>query len=416
MNEQKPQKKGRALEASYEARKILTEYWDTMHKGKKEGKLVAWVSGNAPAELLYSFGILPAYPENYAAVLASKQMSAVFCEMAEEKGFSKDLCSYSRINLGDVLWDRDEKPEMPFGGLPEPDLLVTTRIPCITQVKWWEVIRDRYNIPMFVLDAPFSTTLETSQKGLKYVHDQMMDLIAFLEGITRNRINEDDFIRRLELSDKAAGLWHEIMDLRASVPCPVGPREMFGNVFPLVAMLGTEVPVEFYTLVRNEIREKVAAGSGVIENERIRLILDNIPLWHHLELVSGVEDKNAIFVLETYLRYVWGGRIDLDNPYWGYAEKVFTDVWLNSSIDVRSQLLLSDIKKFSVDGVVFLSNRSCKRYTLGQLELKKQIEDELAIPSLVLECDMADPGGYSREQAVLRMEALLELIGVRKGL
>jgi len=29
-------------------------------------------------------------PRNYAAVLASKQMSAVFCEMAEEKGYSKD--------------------------------------------------------------------------------------------------------------------------------------------------------------------------------------------------------------------------------------------------------------------------------------------------------------------------------------
>ena len=127
------------MQTSYEAGAILKNYWAELHAAKNAGRPVAWASGNGPVELLYSFGILPAYPENYAAVIASKQMALEFCQMAESMGYSKDLCSYSKINLGDLLWKGKDKPVMPFEGLPlPPDLLVTTRIPCLVQVKWWE--------------------------------------------------------------------------------------------------------------------------------------------------------------------------------------------------------------------------------------------------------------------------------------
>lgn len=411
----KPRKKGRTLQASYKASEILSNYWAKLHTAKKQGKKIAWVSGNAPAELLYSFDILPAYPENYAAVLASAQLSSSFCQMAETKGFSRDLCSYARTNLGDVFWDNAVKPQMPFGGLPEPDVLITTRIPCLTQVKWWEIIRDKYNIPMFSLDAPFSTTEETSGVALDYVQAQLSELIQFLEDFSGSRLNENEFLSALKLSDQAAELWHEIMDMRAAIPCPVGSREMCGNVFSLVSSLGTDVPVKFFTELRDELREKVRNGVGVVPNEEVRLMLDNIPYWHHLSLLSDVEDHNAVFVFETYLRYVWGGRINLEDPLRGYAQKVLTEVWLNSGLDLRKAYLRRDVKKYSINGVLFLSNRSCKRYSLWQLELKTFLQDELGIPSIMIEGDMADPSGYSKEQAYTRLEAFLEMIRQNKA-
>jgi benzoyl-CoA reductase/2-hydroxyglutaryl-CoA dehydratase subunit BcrC/BadD/HgdB len=408
------EKKGRALEASYLAPRILKEYWLSLHEAKAAGRKIAWVSGNAPAELLYAFGVAPAYPENYAAVLASVRMSEVFCRKAEEKGFSRDLCSYARSNLGNVFWDRPEYPELPFGGLPDPDVLITTRIPCITQVKWWEVIRDHYSVPMFSLDAPFTATIQTPEKGLEYVHAQLHDLIEFLEGFTGERLNGQRFMECLELSDQAAALWNEILDLRANIPCPVGSREMCGNVFSLVSSLGTPIPVNFFQRLLEEMKEKVRDGVGAIADERIRLMLDNIPFWHHLGLLSDVEKHGAIFVFETYLRYVWGGRINLKDPYYGYAEKLLTEVWLNSGLDLRKELLKNDIEKYAIDGVVFLSNRSCKRYSLWQLELQSFLKNKLDIPAILIEGDMADPSGYSQEQAIMRMEAFLEIIMQKK--
>ena len=46
------------------------------------------------------------------------------------------------------------------------------------------------------------------------------------------RFREDDFRQALKLSDEAAALWVELLDVRAAVPSPVGSREMCGNVFP----------------------------------------------------------------------------------------------------------------------------------------------------------------------------------------
>jgi benzoyl-CoA reductase/2-hydroxyglutaryl-CoA dehydratase subunit BcrC/BadD/HgdB len=408
-------KSKRALQTSYEAKAILENYWLEIHKAKSEGRPVAWVSANAPVELLYAFGISPAYPENYAAVCASKQLAIPFLQMAELKGVPKDLCSYSRINLGDIFWEDKEKPEMPFGGLPTPpDLLITTRITCLAQVKWWEIIQNNYHCPLIVLDAPMVDGQITDDQ-IDYIVNQLKNIITQLEDFTHVKFNEDRFVENLSLSDKAASYWHEIMDLRASVPCPVGSREMCGNIFPLIALLGTQVPVDFYRRLCDEIQSKVEKKIGAISGEKIRLMFDNIPLWYDLELLSYVEQFGAIFVFETYLRYIWGGRINLKDPYRGYAEKILSDVWHNMSLKNRTEKLLYDVRKFKIDGVVFHSNRSCKRLSLGQYELKEALLQERDIPSLIIEADQADPNAYSESQTKMKMDAFLELIEDRRS-
>jgi benzoyl-CoA reductase/2-hydroxyglutaryl-CoA dehydratase subunit BcrC/BadD/HgdB len=404
----------RALKTSYEAANILRNYWSDIHKAKRQGRPIAWASGVVPTELLYTFDILPAYPENYGAVCASKDLALPLCQMAVARGFSTDLCSYALINFGDIYWEGPGKPEMPFGGLPTPpDILITTRIPCLVQIKWWEIIKDRYNCPMIVLDAPM-TDGEATDDQIDYVAAQLKEMISQLEDFTHTKLDEDKFMKALALSDEASAYWHEITDLRGSVPCPVGSREMCGNVFSLVAQLGTQTPVDFYRKLRAEMELKVAAKTGAIPNEKLRLMFDNIPPWYNLELLSYVEQFGAIFVFETYLRYVWGGRINLSDPYRGYAEKLMSDVWLNMSLEQRISTLIRDVRKYKIDGVVFHSNRSCKRFSLGQYELKEALEQELGIPSLIIEADHSNPGGYSESQTKLRVDAFLEVLEERR--
>ena len=120
--------------------------------------------------------IFPVYPENYSAVLASAQRAQEFCEEAEQKGFSYDLCSYSRINLGIILGKGVNDPGLPFGGLPRPEILVTTRIPCLIQVKWWEAVREFFHCPMFVVDATM-VDLPIREDQRQHYLGQMRELI-----------------------------------------------------------------------------------------------------------------------------------------------------------------------------------------------------------------------------------------------
>jgi len=419
-NQSSPKKRGRALKTSYEAPVILKNYWEILHAAKEAGRPIGYCSGNAPVELMYAFDILPAYPENYAAVVASVKMALPFVQMAESKEFSHDLCSYAKINLGELFWEGKEKPALPFGGLPTPpDILLTTKIPCITQVKWWEVIRDIYHCPMIVLDAPMlegTVDNQPSEDQVDFVVDQLKLIIAQLEDFTHTKFNEERFFHCLALSDQAGGLWHDIIDLRGkAVPTPVGSREMCGNVFALVSMLGTETPVNFYQKMKEELQYKTWKRMGAISNEKYRLLFENIPLWYNLEMLSDVEEKGAVFVFETYLRYVWGGRIDLTDPYRGYAKKILSDVFLNMNLQLRYDVMARDIKNYHIDGVVFHSNRSCKRYSLGYYELKEMLLERLGIPSVIIEADHSDPSGYSEGNTKMKLDAFIELLEERRN-
>jgi Benzoyl-CoA reductase/2-hydroxyglutaryl-CoA dehydratase subunit, BcrC/BadD/HgdB len=65
---------------------------------------------------------------------------------------------------------------------------------------------------------------------------------------------------------------------------------------------------------------------------------------------------------------------------------------------------------YGIDGFVFASNRSCKVYSVMQMDLQKWITEELRIPSVMIDVDHADVRKYNEENAFLRMEALLESI------
>ncbi len=406
-------RKGRSLNSSYQAGAILKDYWERAQRHQAEGRPVAWVSGNVPIELFWSMGIFPVYPENYSAVLASAQRSQEFCEAAEQLGFSNDLCSYSRVNLGIVLGKGINEPGLPFGGLPRPDILVTTRIPCLIQVKWWEAVQEFFNVPMHVVDATM-VDLPIKEHQRQHYLGQIRELIPSMEKSLGVQFSESRFLEALELSDEAAALWLELLDLRAAVPSPVGSREMCGNVFPLVAMLGSPTPIPFFKSLRDEARESVAAHKGAVDGEKIRLGWDNIPMWYNLKFFSDVEDDNVIFTYETYLRYVWGGRIDINDPWTSFANK-HLDVWLNYSINQRVRTLLEDIPRFKLDGFVFHENHSCKRFAMGQKDAAATLLEELGVPSVFIDSDMADPRVFSAAQCRMRMDTFIEMLDAKKN-
>jgi benzoyl-CoA reductase/2-hydroxyglutaryl-CoA dehydratase subunit BcrC/BadD/HgdB len=406
-------KKGRSLNSSYQAGTILKDYWERAARHKAEGRPVAWVSGNVPIELFWAMDIFPVYPENYSAVLASSQRAQEFCEEAELKGFSNDLCSYSRVNLGIILGKGIDDPGLPFGGLPRPDILVTTRIPCLIQVKWWEAVREFFHCPMFVVDATM-VDLPIQEHQRQHYLGQIRELIPYMEKSLGVRFREDEFLQALKFSDEAAALWLELLDVRAAIPSPVGSREMCGNVFPLVSMLGSPTPIPFFKSLLDEEKECVKAGKGALENEKIRLGWDNIPMWYNLKFFSDVEDRNVIFTYETYLRYVWGGRMDLKDPWTAFADK-HLDVWLNYSINQRVKTLLADIVKFKLDGFVFHQNHSCKRFAMGQKDAAEAIRQQLGVPSLFIDSDMADPRAFSEGQCKVQMDTFIEMLELKKN-
>lgn len=73
------------------------------------------------------------------------------------------------------------------------------------------------------------------------------------------------------------------------------------------------------------------------------------------------------------------------------------------------------IPQYSIDGMVFFTNRSCKPVTLGQYDIARALKEKFGLPTMEFEAEMADPRSFAEAQVKANIDAFLELIAQRKG-
>ena len=72
------------------------------------------------------------------------------------------------------------------------------------------------------------------------------------------------------------------------------------------------------------------------------------------------------------------------------------------------------MRDFSIDGLLLFRSPSCRAYNMTELQVADSILEELGIPSVILDIDLADDRKYSDAQATARLEAFKEILEARK--
>jgi len=184
----------------------------------------------------------------------------------------------------------------------------------------------------------------------------------------------------------------------------------------MVTRQGTRQAVDFLTRLRDEVRERAARREGVIDHERIRLFWDNIPLWYNMGLFNYFENTGGVVVAETYSA-AWSLRLDVDHPIEALARKSLMSYPMVScvSINKRKEMVLKACRDYAIDGAILHQNKSCVPITLGQMDIKRALENELGIPSVVIDADHMDDRNFSLAQFQNRADAFMEIMLERKG-
>ena len=393
------------LRASKKMKELMTLYYLGAKMAEGKDKKIAWITSGGPVEFLIAADIIPIYPENHGAMLGASKMSVELCEVAEGLGYSRDICSYARGDIGSALTKKSPIP----GGLPKPDFLLACNNICGTVLKWYEALSRIFHVPLFLLDTPF-VHHKMTPGSLEYVKRQFEELIDFIELQTKKRFDRERLKNVVRLSGESAILWKEVLDQCANRPSPMSCFDAFINMAPIVTLRGTPEVVNFYKDMKAELRERVSQGISAVPNEKFRLLWDNIPIWYKMrELGELLSSHGACLVADTYTNaWVFEGMETAD-PLEGLA-LAYTTAYLNISIDLMVERVMNLIKRFSIDGVIIHSNRSCKPYSLGQYDIQRLIFEKAGVPSLVLEADMTDARVYSDAQAQTRVEAFIETL------
>lgn len=396
----------RRIKSVKRMKEIMTDYYIEAKSADQTGRKVAWITSGGPVEPLIAMDVIPVYPENHGAMIGSARMGVDLCEKAEEMGYTRDLCSYARVDIACAAVNGG-----PIGGLPRPDMLVCCNNICGTVLKWYEVQARHFDAPLFILDTPIIHT-EFTVEAHAYVRAQLEEYIAFLEAHCGKRFDHDRLAEVGRLSIEGQRLWQQVLDTTVHRPAPMSAFDAFFHLSLIVTLRGTRTVVDYYTLLLDEMRTRVTEGIAAVPGETFRLLWDNLPVWYRTRWLSEkFAAHGACLVADTYTSS-WCGSLNFldENDFFGSMAEGYSRVYINLGTDQMAGMVVDMVDKYGADGLVIHSNRSCKPYSLGQYDIQRFVQEKRGIPCVVIEADMNDARSFSESQVETRIDAFMEML------
>jgi benzoyl-CoA reductase/2-hydroxyglutaryl-CoA dehydratase subunit BcrC/BadD/HgdB len=394
------------LKISPRSKELVARHWLEARYANLCRK-VAWVTSGAPVELLKAFDFCVIYPENHAAICGTARVAVDLAAEAENAGYSRDICSYARTDLGSML-----SGKTPVGRLPKPDLLLACTNICQTVLFWYRVLAHHFNVPLVLIDTPFVYYDEAPEHAIEFVKRQLEQAVPVLEKVAGRSLDERKLTEVGRLSRMASQLWMEVMERNQHRPAPISAFDQFTQMAPVVEMRGDAATVDLYAAMLKEVDERIARGIGAVKDERKRLLWDNLPIWYRLRYLAEFLGQHGIALVASTYTNAWGelaSMIDSERPFESMA-RTYTYPILNRGTGHKLATMKRMIETYHLDGVILHSDRSCKPYSVGQIDQRDRLIRHCGVPALLLEADHNDSRCYSEEQVANRLAAFVEML------
>jgi len=306
------------------------------------------------------------------------------------------------------------------GVLDKPDLVIAARLFCDQSGESDEMTSQMFDFPIvnvdFLNDFSWDAWPNFDEHGVEYVKERILDVYRKIKDITGVDVKEHHIIQALEYGAKLTMGWQNIVGLMAKAdPQPVSQGELtlpfytwsFANHYE------KEFIDAFNTLMK-DIHKKIRKGEGILPKgapkvyTMIRTNCDLTPMkeieklglampamffdWLPSEAMEGRFDDVYMIIAEAMYRVpIFGGPM-ANIDYW---EKV--------------------AKMHNVDGIIMMYAFACRPWCIPPLMAKRELQERLGIPVLVVEGDSWDTRNYSAGQLRTRVESFAEVLKMRKA-
>ncbi len=313
-------------------------------------------------------------------------------------------CSYVRTDLGSVL-----SGKTPVGRLPRPQLLACCTNICQTVLYWYRELSRHLGVPLVLVDTPFVHGTASAHQ-LAYVKEQLRSWRHGRAGeraaARRRAAGGGDPHRAGGLAALGRSAWPPAAPGRRP-----GPASTASSTSPPSSRCAAPSPATTTTACcATSSNDRVARGVGGLKEERHRLLWDNLPVWFAVRRFSTLLAERGFNFVSTSYTNAWaeaGVGIDPPDPI-ASAARTYTHVILNQDLPNRLDILRRLSRDYAVDGAILHSDRSCKPYSIGQVDLRERLAAELGIRVLLLEADHNDPRSWAAEPGENRLAAFME--------
>ena len=392
--------------AKYKLGKIAGDAFKDAIAAKAAGKPVAWVSSNFPVEIPETLGLATAYPENQAAGIAARGAGERMCTVAEEEGYSNDICAYARVSLAYA-----KLKECPEQDVAMPDVLLCCNNICNCMIKWYENLSKELNIPMIMLDIPFNPDYEVSDAEVQYVTAQFWDAVHQLEKLFDLKWDDKRFEEVTGFSCRSSRAWLAATECAIYVPSPFNGFDLLNHMAVMVTARGKKEAGEAMETLLKEYEDNHKNGKSTFRTEeKYRIMFEGIACWPYLRVTShGLKDRGINMVTTIYADAFGFDYHSFDEMIRAYCS-VPNAINLEKSRDKRIKLC----KDNHVEGLLVHTNRSCKLWSGFMYEMSRQIGEACGIPVASFDGDQADPRNFSEAQYDTRVQGLMEIMEANK--
>ena len=392
--------------AKYKLGKIAGDAFKDAIAAKAAGKPVAWVSSNFPVEIPETLGLATAYPENQAAGIAARGAGERMCTVAEEEGYSNDICAYARVSLAYA-----KLKECPEQDVAMPNVLLCCNNICNCMIKWYENLSKELNIPMIMLDIPFNPDYEVSDAEVQYVTAQFWDAVHQLEKLFDLKWDDKRFEEVTGFSCRSSRAWLAATECARYVPSPFNGFDLLNHMAVMVTARGKKEAGEAMETLLKEYEDNHKNGKSTFRTEeKYRIMFEGIACWPYLRVTShGLKDRGINMVTTIYADAFGFDYHSFDEMIRAYCS-VPNAINLEKSRDKRIKLC----KDNHVEGLLVHTNRSCKLWSGFMYEMSRQIGEACGIPVASFDGDQADPRNFSEAQYDTRVQGLMEIMEANK--
>jgi benzoyl-CoA reductase/2-hydroxyglutaryl-CoA dehydratase subunit BcrC/BadD/HgdB len=235
-----------------------------------------------------------------------------------------------------------------------------------------------------------------------------------LEEITGDKFDYDRFREVMKISSETSKWWKKASLLASAKPSPLNGFDLFNYMAVIVCMRGKKEGLELFKLWHDELKARSEEGLGPWKEgeEKYRVMWDGIACWPYLSDTYKVLKKNGINMVTSTYPDSWYIVYD-ENDIDGMA-RAYSSNYVNRNIDFGVNNIKNIVEDFSLDGIIYHSNRSCKLMDFRQFEVQRRVEKATGVPSVIFDGDQTDPRAFSLAQYETRVQALVEMMHERK--
>lgn len=409
-----------------EGARLFREWFTTLQVAAERNEPTAYVFVmGSIAEILRVFDIHLVFPEITSLQTAVRRVAHEYLNIAEDYGYSPDICGYVKADVGVQLRDGAH----PMGRLPKPTMAILTNA-CNTYLKWGEIWERMMETRTFALDAPGSRSMkEMTHPDAKvlendrvYVEHQLKELIALCEEITGKKFDIDKMRETMRHTNAMSVAWKRVIAVNQATPATFNALNE-GTIYLGVAnaLRGTAAGAKYFQDLLEEMEYKAAHGIGTLPQEKYRLTFVGVPCYpifrRFYELFS---EWGGTFVNSTYLAFASGGldlgfQYDLNHPLESLAEGTLLGLRrAGDAMMFQAEWLVEQADAFHVDGIVYHPIKSCRTTSTGLADNRRAVMAARDIATLFIESDMMDKRVVSEAQMKNRIDAFFEGLATRK--